>query len=59
MKTRRRVSEITGYPVPRNKAIVGAEALDTDTGIFQSGFSKSDSYEMIKAEDIGSQDKPL
>jgi len=49
------VSEITGYPVPRNKAIVGAEALDYDTGIFQSGFSKQESYEMIKSEDIDSQ----
>jgi 2-isopropylmalate synthase len=55
MATSRRVSEITGYPVPRNKAIVGAEALDYDTGMFQSGFSKQESYEMIKAEDIGSQ----
>ena len=55
METSRMVSEITGYPVPRNKAIVGAEALDYDTGMFQSGFSKQESYEMIKAEDIGSQ----
>lgn len=55
METSRLVSEITGYPVPRNKAIVGAEALDYDTGMFQSGFSKLESYEMIKAEDIGSQ----
>jgi 2-isopropylmalate synthase len=54
-KTSRIISEITGYPVPRNKAIVGAEALDYDTGMFQSGFSKTESYEMIKAEDIGSQ----
>ena len=53
--TSRMVSEITGYPVPRNKAIVGAEALDYDTGMFQSGFSKQESYEMIKAEDIDSQ----
>jgi 2-isopropylmalate synthase len=54
METSRLVSEITGYPVPRNKAIVGAEALDYDTGMFQSGFSKQESYEMIKAEDIDS-----
>ena len=53
--TSRMVSEITGYPVPRNKAIVGAEALDYDTGMFQSGFSKQESYEMIKSEDIDSQ----
>jgi 2-isopropylmalate synthase len=52
--TSRIVSEITGYPVPRNKPIVGAEALEYDTGIFQSGFSKQESYEMIKAEDIDS-----
>jgi 2-isopropylmalate synthase len=55
METSRLVSKITGYPVPRNKAIVGTEALDYDTGMFQSGFSKRESYEMIKAEDIGSQ----
>jgi 2-isopropylmalate synthase len=54
MATSRMVSETTGYPVPRNKAIVGAEALEYDTGMFQSGFSKQESYEMIKAEDIGS-----
>ena len=52
--TSRMVSEITGYPVPRNKPIVGAEALEYDTGMFQSGFSKQESYEMIKAEDIDS-----
>ena len=55
METSRLVSEITGYPVPRNKAVVGAEALNYDTGMFQSGFSKQESYEMIKAEDISSQ----
>ena len=53
--TSRIVSEVTGYPVPRNKAIVGAEALEYDTGMFQSGFSKQESYEMIKSEDIDSQ----
>lgn len=55
LETSRLVSEITGYPISRNKAIVGAEALDYDTGMFQSGFSKRESYEMIKAKDIGSQ----
>ncbi len=55
MDTSRMVSEITGYPVPRNKAIVGTDALKYDTGILQSGFSKQESYEMIKAEDIGLQ----
>jgi len=55
MATSRMVSEMTGYPVPRNKAIVGAEALKYDTGMLQSGFSKQESYEMIKAKDIDSQ----
>jgi 2-isopropylmalate synthase len=54
MDTSRMVSEITGYPVPRNKAIVGADALKYDTGMLQSGFSKQESYEMIKVEDIRS-----
>ncbi len=55
METRRLVSEITGCPVTRNESIVGADALKYDTGIFQSGCSKPDSYEMIRAEHIGSQ----
>ena len=55
MDTSLMVSEVTGYPVPRNKAIVGADALKYDTGMLQSGFSKQESYEMIKFEDIGSQ----
>ena len=52
------IQEITGYPVHRNKPIVGASALDFDPEIQESGFAKSDSYEMIKPEQIGSQYKP-
>ncbi len=54
MAASRLVREATGYPVPPNKAIVGGRALEYDTGIFQSGFSKSETYEMIKTEDIDS-----
>ncbi len=46
------VSALTGTPVPQNKPIVGGRALDYDSGIFRSGFSKDETYEMIKSEDI-------
>lgn len=52
------IQEITGYPVHRNKPIVGASALNFDPEIQETGFAKSDSYEMIKPEQIGSQYKP-
>jgi hypothetical protein len=51
---------LLNHPPPPGGAFkgTGAEALDYDTGIFQSGFSKQESYEMIKAEDFDSQIKP-
>ncbi len=49
------VSVLMGTPIPENKPIVGGRALDFESGIFQSGFSKGETYEMIKAEDINNK----
>ena len=57
-ETSRMVSEITGYPVHRNKPIVGGSALDFDPEIFETGLARQDFYEMIKAHKIGTQRKP-
>src|SRR3569833_500904 len=48
------VSTITGYPVQPNKAIVGANALATESGIHQDGVLKHrETYEIMRAEDVG------
>ncbi len=49
------VSVLMGTPIPENKPIVGGRALDYESGIFRSGFSKGETYEMIKAEDINNK----
>ena len=53
-KISRLVSRLTGLPVQRNKAIVGANAFAHEAGIHQDGILKERStYEIMKAEDIG------
>ena len=48
------VSNITGFPVQPNKAIVGANAFAHESGIHQDGVLKSrETYEIMKAEDVG------
>ncbi|MCL2160957.1 MAG: 2-isopropylmalate synthase, partial [Betaproteobacteria bacterium] len=48
------VSQITGYPVQPNKAIVGANAFAHEAGIHQDGVLKSrETYEIMRAEDVG------
>jgi len=48
------VSNITGFPVQPNKAIVGANAFAHESGIHQDGVLKSrDTYEIMHAEDVG------
>jgi 2-isopropylmalate synthase len=48
------VSTITGYPVQRNKAIVGANAFAHESGIHQDGVLKHrETYEIMRAEDVG------
>jgi 2-isopropylmalate synthase len=50
----RLVSNITGFPVQPNKAIVGANAFAHEAGIHQDGVLKHrQTYEIMKAEDVG------
>ena len=52
--TSRLVSNITGYPVQPNKAIVGANAFAHESGIHQDGVLKHrETYEIMRAEDVG------
>ena len=48
------ISNITGFPVQPNKAIVGANAFAHEAGIHQDGVIKSrETYEIMRAEDVG------
>ncbi len=48
------VSNITGFPVQPNKAIVGANAFAHESGIHQDGVLKSRvTYEIMRAQDVG------
>jgi 2-isopropylmalate synthase len=48
------VSQITGYPVQPNKAIVGANAFAHESGIHQDGVLKHrETYEIMLAQDVG------
>jgi 2-isopropylmalate synthase len=48
------VSELTGYGVPRNKPIVGANAFAHEAGIHQDGMLKdSRTYQIIDPADLG------
>jgi 2-isopropylmalate synthase len=50
----RLVSQITGYPVQPNKAIVGANAFAHESGIHQDGVLKHrETYEIMRAEEVG------
>ena len=50
----RLVSELTGYAVPRNKAIVGANAFAHEAGIHQDGMLKDErTYQIIEPEQVG------
>jgi len=50
----RLVSNITGYPVQPNKAVVGANAFAHESGIHQDGVLKHrETYEIMRAEDVG------
>ena len=47
-------SNITGYPVQPNKAIVGANAFAHESGIHQDGVLKHrETYEIMRAQDVG------
>jgi len=48
------VSEITGFPVQPNKAIVGSNAFAHESGIHQDGVLKNpETYEIMNAESVG------
>ncbi|HTY99454.1 MAG TPA: 2-isopropylmalate synthase, partial [Rhodocyclaceae bacterium] len=48
------VSQVTGYPVQPNKAVVGANAFAHESGIHQDGVLKHrETYEIMRAEDVG------
>ena len=50
----RLVSVVTGFAVPPNKAIVGANAFAHEAGIHQHGVLKDrQTYEIMRAEDVG------
>jgi 2-isopropylmalate synthase len=50
----RLVSNITGFAVQPNKAIVGANAFAHESGIHQDGvLKKRETYEIMRAEDVG------
>jgi 2-isopropylmalate synthase len=53
-KTSRMVSELTGFIVPQNKAIVGNNAFRHQSGIHQDGIiKKSNTYEIMNPRDVG------
>lgn len=52
------VSSLTGFPVPPNKAIVGANAFAHEAGIHQHGvLCNRATYEIMKPEDVGAGTK--
>src|SRR4051812_12034029 len=52
--TSRLVSQITGMPIPRNKAIIGENAFAHESGIHQHGMLKNAStYEIMRPQDVG------
>ncbi len=54
MTCSRLVSNITGFAVQPNKAIVGANAFAHESGIHQDGVLKSrETYEIMRAQDVG------
>ena len=54
LRVSRLVSKLTGFPVPPNKAIVGANAFAHESGIHQHGvLSNRSTYEIMKPEDVG------
>jgi len=53
-RTSNLVSKIVGYPIPRNKAIVGKNAFAHESGIHQDGVLKEKTtYEIMTPESVG------
>ena len=56
----RLVSRCTGYPVPPNKAVVGANAFAHESGIHQDGMIKhAQTYEIMRPQDVGANQTQL
>ena len=54
------VSQITGFPVQYNKAIVGKNAFAHESGIHQDGMIKNrETYEIMTPEDVGQRETSL
>jgi len=54
------ISRTTSYPVPPNKAIVGANAFAHESGIHQDGMIKNaQTYEIMRPEDVGATQTTL
>ncbi len=59
-KTSDLVSRLSGMPVPRNKAIIGANAYAHESGIHQDGVLKNpDTYEIITPSLVGVENNSL
>ncbi len=58
--TSRMVSAATGFPIPRNKAIVGKNAFAHEAGIHQHGvLHDKRTYEIMSPEDVGASESSL
>jgi 2-isopropylmalate synthase len=54
------VSNVTGFPVQYNKAIVGKNAFAHESGIHQDGMLKHvETYEIMRPEDVGVKETTL
>jgi len=54
------VSNVTGFPVQYNKAIVGKNAFSHESGIHQDGMLKNvETYEIMRPEDVGVKETSL
>jgi 2-isopropylmalate synthase len=54
MRTSRLVASVTGFPVPPNKSVVGANAFAHESGIHQDGMLKNaETYEIMQPETVG------
>src|SRR5271154_5541872 len=54
------VSNVTGFPVQYNKAIVGKNAFAHESGIHQDGMLKNvETYEIMRPEDVGVKETSL
>src|SRR5476649_1024589 len=59
-KASKLVSNVTGFPVQYNKAIVGKNAFAHESGIHQDGMLKNvETYEIMRPEDVGVKETSL